>query len=214
MFAASRASSGCLLLTVFSISVFLHSHAEATTRFSSVAKCSEIEFAKPKSPALEKCPICEVDDKGTLNCECYVNGNAGELRKTSLAIYSCPSRYAFPRCADHIEVTNGELGCKLIPEESKYQKRCWSCSVDGSKLKCDCFQENKDTPPGKHGITELDMKNCDAPISSCLGVLTCGECPKVVEETDPIWVMPVIATVSTATFVLAARLFWTRCVRR
>lgn len=183
--------------------------AFSQTRYSSIAKCSQLQFAKPNSPELSKCPDCSVDAKGVLTCNCFTDApESTELRESSLSIYSCPRNYAYPRCAEHIRVVNGELQCRRIPEESTFQNQCWSCASEGSLLKCDCWYKDR-----KHLTTELEMKDCHEPISSCDGVLTCGLCATE-EPRELNWIAPVLFSIGVSVpFVFMVRYVWIKFIR-
>lgn len=200
--------SDCLhFFFLFSI---LSLNINAATKFSHVSKCASIEFKRPNSPDLSRCPLCEIDERGVLICDCFVSGLGGPTKRTSLPIYSCPRNFAFPRCAEDIRVVDGELNCRKISEESTFQNSCWSCFSDGSILSCDCFQQDR-----AHIRTSIDMTNCFAPVSSCTGVLTCGLCPKREPEPKLEWKKPLaVFVVSSAVVSVLFRMAWTKYIRR
>jgi hypothetical protein len=112
-------------------------------------------------------------------------------------------------CATPIEVSDGQLSCKKIPPESTYSDQgCFSCSVQDTTLKCECVKEGR-----VHVHSELNMKDCNAPISNCEGALTCGQC-SALEESSRIWLKASVvgAGAVASTFIFVRLFLWKRIV--
>lgn len=177
--------------------------AHAGASYSYVGKCSENLFTVPSSPALEKCSECAIDDNGTLECTCP---GPGGPQTSQLPLYFCWKYYAYPICASSIEVIEGRLSCKKIHPKSRYNDQgCFDCVSENGVLTCECVREKR-----AHGPSQLDMSGCDAPVSSCQGVLTCGECPERAVSRDWIWLKASVfsASIVGISFVLVKRFIW------
>jgi hypothetical protein len=208
----SRAAAFYCALPLIAVLV-LPALARSVPVFSYVGKCSLQQYQVPDSKTLESCQKCDIDDNGTLTCACL--DSAGQSQTSSLAIYECPKSYSYPKCAGEIEVADGKLYCRKISAESTYDESahgggCFSCIKEGPILKCDCVKEGR-----AHVPTQLDLSNCDAPISNCRGKLTCGLC-KEPKANSWIWFQAcaVGASAVSVAVIVAKTCIWKKVFRR